>query len=78
MVIKSLSRDELIAIKFAKAKKELKVIERELLEHLKESLTILLDVESLYELRSYIDDLISNWKDKEIDLDDYDDGSDDE
>jgi DNA polymerase III delta subunit len=76
MVIKSLSRDDLISIKFAKARKELKAIERELINSLKDSLESLLDLESLYEIRNHVDDLISTWKDKEIDLDDYDDGGD--
>jgi len=77
MVIKSLSRDDLISIKFAKARKELKAIERELINSLKESLESLLDLESLYEVRNHIDDLVSTWEDKEIDLDDFGDGGDD-
>jgi hypothetical protein len=77
MVIKSLSRDDLIAIKFAKAKKELKVIERELMDNMKTSLSSLLDLESLYEIRNHIDDVILNWKEKDIELDDYDDEGED-
>lgn len=76
MVIKSLSRDDLISIKFAKARKELKAIERELIDALKGSLESLLDLESLYEVRNHIDELVANWEEREIDLDDYDKGDD--
>lgn len=78
MVIKSMSRDDLILIKLAKAKKDLKAIEQQLVSSLKESLTFLVDIESLYELKNYLDDLIANWEDKEINLNDYDDGEDDQ
>jgi hypothetical protein len=34
-------------------------------------------LESLYEIRNHIDDVILNWKEKDIELDDYDDEGED-
>ena len=47
---------------------ELNKLQDELIAQVKESLSMLTDLDSLYELRDYIDSLIDNFEDIEVDL----------
>jgi hypothetical protein len=48
--------------------KELNDMQQEVVSEIEKALTMLISIESLYEIRDYIDKLIVNWQDEEIDL----------
>lgn len=44
----------------------------EVVDSIKAALSSMISIEYLYEIRDYIDNLILNWKDEEIDLEEED------
>lgn len=86
MVIKSIRADDLGEMKckseLARIEKEgeekmtplLKVLEeaqRELVDHIKDSIGMLVDLEFLYELQEFIEDNIANWEQEEIEEEEF-------
>jgi len=50
--------------------KQLEEMQQEVIESVEKASTMLVSVEALYEIRDYIDQLILNWKDEKIELED--------
>jgi len=50
--------------------KQLEDMQQEVIDDVEKALIMLVSVEALYEIRDYIDQLILNWKDEEIELED--------
>ena len=74
MEIKHMSRDELQKARLNAAEKEIDELERAVVNTLKDAIKSALEMlfreESLYEIRDYVEDLIANWEEEEIEDDD--------
>ena len=61
MAIKVLNRDELAKYKLDAEFIQLKKLEREVVEQIKLSMKMFVDIESIYELKDHIDNIVSDW-----------------
>jgi len=66
IVIKT--RDQVVEDRVDDVVGELERIERELVDQIKESLENLITIETLYEIRDHIDNLVVNWVEEEVEL----------
>jgi len=55
-----------------KISSDLECLQAEVIGQIKHIMTQLISIESLYEIRDYIDDLIVNWEDEEIEIEEDD------
>jgi len=62
------TRDQCADTKVTDVIEELERIQRELVDQIKDSISNLVTIETLYEIRDHIDDLVINWVDEEIEL----------
>ncbi len=76
MAIKVLSRDEVNEYKLDSELQQLKEMEVAMVAQMKESLLHLTDLDYLHEIQNYIDDLIREWSDRELETEDYEDDED--
>ncbi len=77
MAIKVVSRDEVTEFKLDTELQKLKEIEVAMVAQLKESLFHLTDIDYLYDIQEYIDDLIGGWESaRELDMEDDEDEED--
>lgn len=60
----SISEDRLIDLK-----NELDRLQNELIDQIKDSISDLASLDVLYDLRDYIENLITNWVDAEVEID---------
>lgn len=74
MAIKMVSSKSLVVDRIKTISNQLKALELEVVVAIKESAASLMDIDSLYDIRDYIDTLIMNWGDDVVDLDDFDGG----
>ncbi len=77
MSIRKIKKTEVTRFKFNSRIRKLKDLEEDLLICIQESLASLTTLDSLYEVREYIEDLIADWENSEIEFDDEDDGEED-
>ena len=76
MAIKVVSRDEVNDFKLDVELQKLKEIETSMVIQLKESLFHLTQIDYLYDIQNYIDDLIRDWDNRALKLEDYEDDED--
>ena len=72
MVIKVMGKAEIAQRKVDAELKELKKLQEEFLNQIKESVGMLIDLDYLYELQEYVEDLIANWEETEFDQEEND------
>ena len=73
MAIKRLSSEEVIIGKYNAAISECEAIERVLVEQHKESISDLITIDHLYDLKNHIDQLLIDWQETEIESEDDED-----
>lgn len=66
------NREQYAKIVLDKVVAKLEAMQKEIVSDMKTALSALISIEYLYELRDYIDQLILNWKDEEVELEDED------
>lgn len=66
------NREQHAKIVLDKVVAKLEAMQKEIVSDMKTALSALISIEYLYELRDYIDQLILNWKDEEVELEDED------
>lgn len=66
------NRDQYTKIVLDKVTEKLTRMQLEVVDGIKVALSSLISIEYLYEIRDYIDNLLLNWKDEEIELEDDD------
>ena len=76
MAIKVVSRDEVNEYKLDLEIRQLKEMEVAVVAQMKESLLCLTDLDYLHEIQNYIDDLIREWGDRELETEDCEDDED--
>ena len=67
MTIKILKKSEIIKDKLESESKKLEKAKEDLLSQIKESINMLIDLDCLYEVQEYVEDLIIKWKEIEFD-----------
>jgi hypothetical protein len=76
MAIKIINRDEAINYKLDAEIQQYKKMELEIMDQVKKAISYLTDLDYLYELQDYIEDLIREWQDEELEEEDYEDEED--
>lgn len=66
------NREQHAKIVLDKVVAKLEAMQKEIVSDMKTALSALISIEYLYEIRDYIDQLILNWKDEEVELEDED------
>ena len=72
MAIKVMGKSEIAQRKMESELKQLEGLQQELLNQIKESIGTLIDLDYLYELQEYIEDLIVKWEETKFDLEEDD------
>lgn len=72
MVIKVMGKSEIVQNKINLELKQLEKLQEELLNQIKKSMGTLVDLDYLYELQEYIEDIILKWKETEFELEEDD------
>ena len=67
MVIKVMSRDEINMSKYNAYIKDLEKLQAETVEYIKNALELLINIDHLYDIRNYIDQLLIDWQEIEFD-----------
>lgn len=76
MTIKVVRRDEVDEYKLDVELQKMKEMEVAMVVQIKESLFHLTDIDYLYDLQDYIDELVRGWDDRELETEDYEDDED--
>jgi len=66
MAIKVLCKHELLQNKVNQDELKLKIFEEELVDQIKKALACLINLDDMHDIKDYIDELIINWKEEEI------------
>lgn len=66
------NRDQYAQIVLDRVTSKLEAMQKGIISDMKSVLSALISIEYLYEIRDYIDQLILNWKDEEVELEDED------
>mgnify|MGYP006278439707 CR=1 FL=1 len=73
MSIRKIKKTEITRFRFNAGIKKLQDLEEDLLICIQESIASLASLDSLYEIRNQVEDLIADWENEEIEFDDEDD-----
>lgn len=76
MSIRKIKKTEITRFRFNAGIKKLQDLEEDLLICIQESIASLASLDSLYEIRNQVEDLIADWENEEIEFDDEDDEED--
>jgi len=72
MAIKVMGKSEIVQRKIDAELKQLEKLQEEFLNQIKESIGLLIDLDYLYELQEYIENLIVEWEEVEFDQEEDD------
>ncbi len=73
MAIKVRNAEEISQEKIDKCLGDLDRLNSAVIKQIKIALLSIVDIDHIYDLREYIDDIIGKWEDEEIELEDEDD-----
>jgi len=73
MAIKILSTNDLKTAKYNAVIKKYEDIQDEMVDHIKNALDHVVDIDYLYDIKNYIDQLLIDWQDQESELDEGED-----
>lgn len=70
MSIRKIKKTEITRFRFNAGIKKIQNLEEDLLVCIQESMASLTSLDSLYDIRNYVDQLIADWENDEIEFDD--------
>jgi len=69
MAIKSINKRNIIKTRVSSDIKDIESLEQELVEMIKNSISMLVHEDAVIDVKEYIEDLLMNWEDEEIEED---------